>query len=209
MWFPPDRTWYPTTYTMVTGLATVSVLLVFPLYFRHPFKVTWWSVLVGTVGIVVWIGLWKIDKQMGIFQTIGELLPFLASGGREAFNPLDELADTPTWRSQFMVVRFFGLVVLVPFIEEFFLRGFLMRYIEHPDWDRIPIGVATYLSIIGVAIYALLSHNFEPLAAVVWFSMVTWLLLKTRSIWDCIVAHAITNLLLGLYVVYSGTWELW
>ena len=73
----------------------------------------------------------------------------------------------------------------------------------------MPIGFATKLSIIGVAIYAVLSHNFEPLAAVVWFSMVTWLYLKTRSIWDCIVAHAITNLLLGLYVVYTGTWELW
>ena len=46
------------------------------------------------------------------------------------------------------------------------------------------------------------------LPAVAWFSMVTWLLLKTRNIWDCVVAHAITNLLLGVYVVATGHWHL-
>ena len=38
--------------------------------------------------------------------------------------------------------------------------------------------------------------------------MITWLMLKTRSIWDCVVAHAATNLILGIYVVLSGTWRL-
>ena len=207
-WFPRERSWYPTTYTIVLAMTVFSVLCVFPLYFRHPVRITQWSVIIGVVGIFVWIGLWWLDKQLGLSQTLGELLPFLASGGREAFSPLDEIED-PSWRSTFMGIRFAGLVLVVPFVEEFFLRGFLMRYIEHPDWDRFPIGVATKLSIIGVVVYAVFTHTFEPLSAIVWFSMVTWLYLKTKSIWDCVVAHAITNLLLGLYVVWTGTWELW
>ena len=111
----------------------------------------------------------------------------------DAFNPLEELSSTPAWKMQFMAIRFFGLVCLVPIVEEFFLRGFLMRYIEHPDWDQIPLGMATKLSIIGVAAYALFTHPAEPLAAVVWFSMLTWLYLKTKSVWDCVVAHAVTT----------------
>ncbi len=202
-WFPRDRSWYPTTYTIVIGLTLLSVIVVFPLYFRAPFSVSWLSVVVGVAGIVVWIGLWWLDKNV-----LG-LAAMMGSGAREAFNPLEELASTPDWKNQFMVIRFFGLVCVVPIIEEFFLRGFLMRYIEHPDWDRIPLGFATKLSIIGVAIYAVFSHTFEPLAAIVWFSMVTWLYLKTKSIWDCVVAHSITNLLLGIYVVMTGTWALW
>ena len=53
-------------------------------------------------------------------------------------------------------------------------------------------------------------HPAELLAAAVWFSLVTWLMLRTPSIWDCVVAHATTNLLLGLYVVWAGgeAWEL-
>ena len=203
MWFPPDRTWYPTTYTIVISLTALSMFLVFPLYFRHPFKVTHWSVIVGVLGIFVWIGLWWLDKN------VFGLAEMMSSGGREAFNPFEEMADSPDWRKWFTIIRFSGLVLVVPFVEEFFIRGWLMRYIEDPDWDRIPIGAATKLSIIGVAVYAVFSHTFEPLAAIVWFSMVTWLYLKTKSIWDCVIAHAITNALLGVYVLMTNTWELW
>jgi membrane protease YdiL (CAAX protease family) len=38
--------------------------------------------------------------------------------------------------------------------------------------------------------------------------MVTWLMVRTRNIWDCVVAHALTNLILGIYVVTTGTWRL-
>ena len=34
--------------------------------------------------------------------------------------------------------------------------------------------------------------------------MITWLMLRTRNIWDCVAAHAITNLILGIYVVVVG-----
>ena len=147
-----------------------------------------------------------------IRDLLGEvpLLGWLFSqGAREAFNPFEELKDNPTWMWTFLGIRFWGLVIIIPFVEEFFLRGFLMRYIDSPDWDQEPIGKLTRLSAIGVVVYALLTHPAEPLAAVVWFSMVTWLYLRTKSIWNCVIAHAITNLLLGLYVMKTGTWELW
>ena len=127
---------------------------------------------------------------------------------REAFNPLGQFRDDPIWMWSFLAVRFAGLVMVVPVIEEFFLRGFLMRYIDSQDWDRVPPGKATWLSVVGVCVYGLLGHPSEPLSAVVWFSMVTWLYLRTQSIWDCVLAHATTNLLLGVYVVVTGTWEL-
>jgi hypothetical protein len=33
-------------------------------------------------------------------------------------------------------------------------------------------------------------------------------MLRTRNIWDCVAAHATTNLLLGIYVVATGEWWL-
>jgi hypothetical protein len=53
----------------------------------------------------------------------------------------------------------------------------------------------------------MLLHPAEALAAAVWFSLVTWLMVKTRNIWDCVAAHAVTNLLLGFYVLYTGEWR--
>ncbi len=197
----PHR-WYPTTYTVVIGLTLLLMLAVGRGYFFAPFRVSWLSVGVGALGFLVWIGLWWFDREL---LGVGALF----SSTREAFNPFVELSDNPTWMKQFVAIRFVGLVAVVPIIEEFFLRGFLMRYIDARDWDRVALGNATRLSVIGVAVYALVSHPAEPLAAVVWFTMVTWLYARTQSIWDCVLAHATTNLLLGLYVVSTGTWELW
>lgn len=202
-WFPDDQTWYPATYTIVIGITALLMLLAFPGYFRAPFKLTIWSVIVGVVGIFVWIGLVELDRN---FLHIGEMLGF---GSRAAFNPFEELKSNPTWMYQFMAIRFAGLVLVVPFIEEFFIRGWLMRYIDDPDWDQMPLAEHGALAIGGVVVYAICGHPAELLAAAVWFSMVTWLFLKTKSIWDCVLAHAITNLLLGLFVIYTNSWHLW
>jgi hypothetical protein len=33
-------------------------------------------------------------------------------------------------------------------------------------------------------------------------------MLRTRNIWDCVAAHALTNLVLGCYVLASNDWRL-
>jgi membrane protease YdiL (CAAX protease family) len=76
------------------------------------------------------------------------------------------------------------------------------------DWPRVPFGHANRLAILVGTVVPMLTHPGELLAAAVWFSMVTWLMLRTRNIWDCVIAHAVTNGILGLYVVFSDTWRL-
>ncbi len=95
----------------------------------------------------------------------------------------------------------------VPVIEEFFLRGFLMRYVMDARWWTLPFGVASRLALVmGTAVPVL--YHPEMLAALVWFSAVSYLMIKTRSIWDCVVAHGLTNLVLGIYVITSDQWHL-
>ena len=97
----------------------------------------------------------------------------------------------------------------MPIIEEFFLRGFLMRFVVRDDWWEVPFGQVTPLAaVVGTAV-PMLMHPAELLAAVVWFSLVTWLMVRTKNIWDCVAAHAVTNLLLGIYVVTQHQWQLW
>jgi CAAX prenyl protease-like protein len=36
-----------------------------------------------------------------------------------------------------------------------------------------------------------------------------WWMVQTRSLMDCMIAHAITNACLAIYVVAFGHWEYW
>ena len=101
-----------------------------------------------------------------------------------------------------------GLAVIVPVIEEFFLRGFLMRYVVHEQWWQVPFGSVNRLAVIAGTAVPMMMHPGELLAAFVWFSFVTLLMVRTRNIWDCVVAHGVTNLLLGVYVVWFDQWQL-
>ncbi len=107
-----------------------------------------------------------------------------------------------------MAVRLIGLAIVVPVIEEFFLRGFLLRYVVHPNWESVPFGQVNGWAIATGTILPMLMHPQEMVAAAVWFSAITWLMCRTRNIWDCVVAHAVTNLVLGGYVICTGEWQL-
>jgi len=165
-----------------------------------------YSFVVGVVGVVIWIALAEFDRNfLHLSDWMFGLIP-----PREAFEPLKELKGDPTWMWQFIAIRFFGLVIVVPITEEFFVRGFLMRYVEDPDWDELPLGTTQKPWIWAIpTAYGVFAHMTEPLSALVWFSMVTWLYKRTGSIWDCVIAHSITNLLLGIYIFKFDAWYLW
>ena len=126
----------------------------------------------------------------------------IGSGQRAAFNPFVEFANRPVQAWIFLAIRFFGLVLVVPLIEEFFLRGFVMRLAVEQDWWKVPFGKVNRPAVVLGTLVPMLMHPGELLAAAAWFSLITWLMLRTRNIWDCVAAHAVTNLLLGIYVVH-------
>ena len=197
---------YPGVYTAMIGLTALAMLFVLRGYFAFPWKVHGIAFVIGVVGGVLWIGLCKLHLEQKVLEPLG-LGAILDMGRRPGFNPLAEIQDK-SWAYGFLAIRFLGLVVIVPIIEEFFLRGFLMRYVMHVDWPYIPFGKVDRLALICGTAVPMLMHPAELVAAFAWFSLVTWLMLRTRSIGDCIVAHAVTNLLIGLWVVWSGDWWL-
>jgi uncharacterized protein len=194
---------YPAIYTAKIVLTLAAIVFVWPAYRQFTWRVSWLAIVVGVVGVVTWI--WLAAAQRGLARHLGW---DFALGKRSAFNPLAELVDRRAWAYGFLAIRFFGLVVIVPIIEEFFLRGFLMRFVMAADWWKVPLGNANWLALVVGTLVPVLMHPQEALAAAVWFSLVSWLMLRTRNIWDCIAAHAATNLLLGVYVVATGNWWL-
>lgn len=203
--------YYPLVYT-IRIVATLGVLAWFwPVYRQFPWRISPLAVVVGVVGVVLWVGISSLGLEQRLFDWLGPdnlLTRWFGGGGRAAYNPLAALADQPAVAYGFLAVRFLGLAALVPLLEEAFLRAFLMRYVMHDNWTEIPFGVVNRLAV-GVGILLPTLYHPEMLAALVWFSLVTWLMVRTKNFWDCVVAHAVTNLLLGIYVVTAGAWELW
>ena len=198
---------YSLVYTAKIALTLVAMALVFSGYrqFRRPPGLL--SVLVGVAGIVVWVGLWDLSKRLGLTQLLDHLPGY---DQRPAFNPLEQLAASPAWAWTFLAIRFFGLAVVVPVIEEFFLRGFLMPLVMDQDWWKAPFGKVNAAAVAVSIIVPMLWHQpGEFLAAAAWFGMITCLMVRTRNLWDCVLAHAVTNLLLGIYVVCWQQWSLW
>ncbi|NOY30113.1 MAG: CAAX prenyl protease-related protein [Planctomycetes bacterium] len=219
---------YPYVYTAKIALTFVTMILVWPGYRTLPWRVSGMSVVVGVVGVVLWIvlcdlqlevrlvgpldrflgGILSAELAEGEQPSIG-LVGFFGGGERSAYNPLEELRDLGVWAYVFLAIRFVGLALVVPVIEEFFLRGFLMRYVVHENWWQVPFGTVNRTAVIaGTAIPILMHLPSEYVASLVWFSMVTWLMVRTRSIGNCVAAHAITNFLLGVYVVVFDEWHL-
>ena len=141
------------------------------------------------------------------WRRIAGVLPsWLQPGERVAFDPFSSLPFIAA--VGFVLVRAFGLVVLVPLAEELFWRGFLLRWIVNPDWEQVDLGRFTWGSCLGVTVLFSLAHP-EWVAAAAYCLLVNGLLYWKRDLWQCVVAHAVSNLLLIVYVLSTGEWTLW
>jgi uncharacterized protein len=125
------------------------------------------------------------------------------------FNP-DNLAGQQSLYWLTLILRFLRLVVVVPLIEEIFWRGFLLRYLIDEQFERVPIGKFSWLSFSVVSVAFALEHPMAdwPAAIVtgVLFNVVVY---RTKSLSTCVVTHAVTNLLLGLWIMHTKQWGFW
>ena len=201
---------YPMIYVAKILTTSVAILLGFLMYWRHEFPVrvsrwTAWAVLCGILGCALWVGVCHLELEKKVLTACHCNVPAV----RSAFNPFEEMdLFPPAYAWIFWAFRMAGLAVIVPIMEEMFLRGFLLRIVEKNDWRSVPVGAASRIVWWTVCFYAIATHPTEAVAAVLWFSGVTAFLSASRNIWDAVALHATTNLLLGLYVLYSGAWWL-
>ena len=109
----------------------------------------------------------------------------------------------------FLICRAASAVLLVPIVEELFWRGWLMRWLVKDDFLKVPLGTFSPVPFCLVAILFASEHGpyWEVgLAAGIAYN---WWMVRTRSLADCIVAHAITNACLSAYVLIGGQWQYW
>ncbi len=190
---------FAASYVAKTVLTGGALALLWRRYTRIRWEFWWLGFLVGIVGVAQWIGMQLLLQKH---------VPFLRPGG-DAFNPL-EYFQSAAGRDAFIAVRLIGAVLVVPVMEELFWRDFLWRQILAPnDFKLAAVGEwawAPFLIVAGA--FATVHGNWWP-TAIVWGLMIGGLLVYTRSLGACIIAHATTNLLLGIYVLVYHDWSFW
>jgi len=109
----------------------------------------------------------------------------------------------------FLAIRALGSTLLIPVIEELFWRGWLMRWLILPDFTRVALGTFTPLAFWGVALLFASEHGSYWEVGLAAGIVYNWWMLRTRSLGDCILAHAVTNGALAAYVLSTGAWRYW
>jgi CAAX prenyl protease-like protein len=151
----------------------------------------------AVVGLVVFL-LWISPQQ------------FFGSPPRTAgFNP-NIFGDQSALYWPTLVFRFLRLVVVVPFIEEIFWRGFLLRFLIDENFDRVRFGTFSWVSFSIVTLGFGFSHaRPDWIAALATGMLYNGVAYRTKSLSSCVLTHAITNLLLGLWIMKTGQWGFW
>jgi len=193
--------------TMVTGtlspgfdryyaarVIAATIALVFYRQSYSELRLKWsWEAFVLGCGVFV---LWMAMEPRGASQ----------SGGMPIRSGLASLA--PGWAATWLFFRVVGSVVTVPLAEELAFRGYLTRRLIASDFQSIPPGRLTWWS------FLLSSLLFGALHGR-WFAgtlagMAYALAYRRRGeLTDAVLAHGVTNALIAITVLTTGSWSLW
>jgi len=154
------------------------------------FVFSWEAVLSGVLVFVVWI-------------LLDDNYPHL---GKTAFNPYEEASGSFVY--PVIAFRLIGASLVVPLMEEIFWRSFAMRFVMDANFKKVPLGQFSWLSFILIAVAFGLAHH-RWLAGIFAGLVYAGILCRSKNLFVPILSHAVTNLLLGIYVLTTEQWSYW
>ena len=184
-------------------------------YPKFSWKGTGLAVVMGVVGITLWLLPPWIHSTAGIGE--GGALPWLKWLGFQSrldgFDPYLFGEETSSIQlSVILALRFLRLVVAVSLVEEIFWRGFLMPLLSDPDgdWRKRRLSDSTSRAIWLTAVAFALVHLGPDFAVALLYGALTgWVSVRTGNMWAAVIMHAVANLCLGIFILYSQWWGLW
>lgn len=144
---------------------------------------------------------------VGLFWTfldgVYPALPESVVGKRSAFDPSQLVLSE---QIVFLVFRMTGLILLVPVIEELFIRDFVLRYVSNPEWETLsPWNFTLSGAVVSTVLFIAGHPEWLPalLCGVIWL----WLLRYGKSLSAVVISHSVANLYLGIYSFVTWDWH--
>ena len=106
------------------------------------------------------------------------------------------------------LLRLAGSSLVVPVIEEVFWRSFITRWLESRAWVALqPAAIGGRALLMSSIAFGFEHHQWAAgTAAGLAYG---WLYRRSGSLWPAVLAHAVTNAGLGLWVIGTGAWQFW
>jgi CAAX prenyl protease-like protein len=157
------------------------------------------AVAVGIAIFVIWVALNPYVPQNHILfkPTVGDV-----------WNPFARFGQASGLAWFFAVVRILGSSLVVPPLEEVFWRSFLYRYSIRTDFQNVPFNLFHPTAFIVISLMFGLEH-YQFVQGFLCGMAFQWLVIRKNRLGDAIAAHAITNFLLGVWVVWRQDWQFW
>lgn len=150
----------------------------------------WTAIIAGVVVFFIWILPEGFYPQMGK----SEFNPYVLAKGEMVY--------------LLTAVRLFGATVVIPLVEELFWRSFALRFLIKSEFKSLPLGQFSWFSFVAVSVAFGFEHH-RWLVGIIAGMIYAWTLYRSRNLFSPILAHAVTNLLLGVYVIATGKWYYW
>jgi CAAX prenyl protease-like protein len=158
------------------------------------------SVLLGVAVFFIWIGP---DALIPGYRNSILFSNWIVGRPEGSTIPADKISLL------FLVFRVLGSVLIVPIVEELFWRGWMMRWIAHKDFTRIPFGTYHKEAFWIVAVLFASEHGSYWDVGLVTGVIYNWWAIRTKNLTDCVIAHAVTNACLAIYVISWNQWQYW
>jgi CAAX prenyl protease-like protein len=121
-------------------------------------------------------------------------------------------SSIPVWlrgNAAFLAVRTLNCLLVVPVVEELFWRGWLMRWMVDTRFLNVPLGACVPQAFWLTALLFGAEHGPYWEVGILAGIAYNWWIIRTRSLADCMLAHAVTNGLLSAFVLMGEKWQYW
>jgi exosortase E/protease (VPEID-CTERM system) len=150
---------------------------------------------------------WRgIAMGVGVFALWLGAAQFLTHGSAE---PLGLAALSPLNRGLWIAARVCAAVVTVPIAEELAYRGYLLRRFKSADFESVRFGDAGRWPLLFSSIVFGVGHGSWWLPATAAGLLYGLLPMRTERMGEAIAAHATTNGLIAVWVLFLQQWQLW
>ena len=173
---------------IMVGMAALACFI--PTYRSLPWSWSWLAAMNGVAVFAIWLGL----------------EPFANRDGTQLASGLEQLPHT--WAIAWLGIRAIGSIAAVPIAEELAFRGYLMRRISNADFDTISYDQCSWIAVLISSLLFGLLHGrwFAGTLAGLFYALATR---RRNMLCDAVTAHSVTNGLIAIYVLLSGSWQLW
>jgi CAAX prenyl protease-like protein len=158
---------------------------------------SWEAVAAGVAVWAIWVFLDPYYPKFELMMKMGT-----------PWNPFDQFGKNSGSAWFFFWVRTLGSAIVIPPIEEVFFRSFLYRYCIRTDFQKVPLNIFHPTSLIVISLLFGFVH-FQWLGGVLCGLIYQGLVIRKNRLGDAMLAHAITNFLLGLWIYWKGAWQFW